>query len=990
MPSSVWRPLFCIAVFLMSQGLCEAQDLGGLPARLDWEIIKSKYVNVITTPEAESFARRTQTIDQALIELQPLSLGGRLRAIDIVIQNETVVPNGFVGLEPFRSYSYTSPPQQQSLLSTTEWVDLLSIHEFRHVEQFTNLRRGGTKLASFIFGQGGWSAVMGLTTPDWFSEGDAVVSETTLTYGGRGRTPDFTALQRAIALSGKQYSYHKARNGSFRSRVPDHYPLGYALTMYGWLSNKNLWPKVIKKTGNAWPPIYPFSLSLKQQTGKNTRDYYKMVYDSLTTVWKAELKATELTNHKPIPNLLTQLDVYTNPIPLSKGLSLDKHAKDNGQTLIAERSNQVRAREIVIVDTDGLVKPIVTQGSTVDGSMHFAGKNAVWTQLQNHPRRPNQISNELMCLDLESGKTKQLSKVACYFSPGLNSDGSQVVVVEKVPHKPARLKILSAVDGSLVQLVDETLTQAYDLLISPRFTADNQSIVVVAKHKDAIALFRFDLDKSSQAQAKSEQLTPWTRHVIGTPFVYEDYVYFSASFTGIDNIFRVGLAGKGQIEQVSSVAVSATQPSVDEQNLYFIEVSAEGNPISVLPKADWLNKPIEIVEPADMPRYAHLAFDGASKTFRDRFYKRSVEQNIGQTNQKILTSENNENETEVTTYRGLLRGFQFYTFQPLADQNQVSGTIFGGNKLNDLSAQVTAGRNLNESRNFINANVILARTWPWISGSFSSTNRNVVYLSGDNMIQFRRSRFLETSVGTRLDFPLSKEFGEYRIRFRPFLGAEYLSLSSEVGELPGTSALGAGDLGFSYSRIQRIGPKQIVPRKGQQLTMRLRRSLSGARETSQQFSATAGVFLPGFSPSHGLQLRVHARAEAITNNYQFADFYPYARGYVKTPNSSALGFSFNYHFPFAYPDVGALGLVYVRRLRANIWADATRLLLPEVFFDRDDLYASVGLDLTMDATFFNVEDLPVGVRFAYRLRTDDFGINSRGFVVPQLLFTLPL
>jgi hypothetical protein len=985
--------------------LCFAQDLGGLPGNLDWKIIKSEHVNVIATPDGEPFARRTLKIDEALIELRPLSLGDKIAEIDVIIQNETVVPNGFVGLEPFRSFLYTSPPQQQDLVGTTDWVDELAIHEYRHVEQFINLRRGGTKLAYWIFGEGGWSAVTGLTTPNWFFEGDAVVSETTLTYAGRGRTPQFTALQRANALAGKQYRYAKARNGSFRDRVPDQYPIGFAMTMHGWLSNRNLWPEVVRKTGNAWPPLYPFSLALKQQTGQSTKEYYKTVYDSLAAVWKAEVADLKLTRHYSIPGILEDLDRYANPLPVdtwvkqtvptyeAAGSAIYGGAYHLDSTdIVAVRRSQVNIRELVIVSPTGKVKPLAGLGTTIDGSMHAAGGKVVWTQLRNHPRRPNQSYAVVMRMDLVTGNTQQITRRTRYYNPGLSSDGSRVVVVEKIPNEPARLKIIYSGAGSIAQEVEEPIKQPFDLLIGPRFTADDQSIIAVAKQKDVLSLWRFDVPRSDSMPQTREQLTPWTRHVMGTPYVHKDHAYFSASFTGIDNIFRVRVDGKGEIEQVTNVAVSASQPSVNDERLYFIEVHAEGNPISVLPRSQWLNTPIQIVEPVDMPRYAHLEFDGASQAFRDRFFTRDLPQGDEVLRTKSIPKPDTSisaDKNSLSEYKGVLRGFKFYTFQPQADQNQVTGSILGGNLLGDIDAVVTAGRNLNEQRNFVNAGLIFARTWPWCAATFGSASRNTIFLDEDS-VQFFRSRFLEYRIGGRFDAPFQQDYGEFNIQFRPYAGAEYLYFTSSRDELPGSGAIVATDVGFRFTRLRQIAPKHILPRGGQLLTARLRRSVYGASEPAQQLTATAGLFLPGLNKVHTLYLRTHARFEQVTNNYQFADFYPYARGYNKVPNSQALGISADYSFPFAYPDVGALGLIYVRRLRANVWADATRLRLPSQFVDRDDIFASAGLDLTMDATFFNVENLPVGVRFSYLFRSDDFGVNTTGFVSPQLLFELPL
>ena len=51
---------------------------------------------------------------------------------------------------------------------------------------------------------------------------------------------------------------------------------------------------------------------------------------------------------------------------------------------------------------------------------------------------------------------------------------------------------------------------------------------------------------------------------------------------------------------------------------------------------------------------------------------------------------------------------------------------------------------------------------------------------------------------------------------------------------------------------------------------------------------------------------------------------------------------------------------------------------------------SVGVDLILDAIFFNVQPLPVGVRLAYRLDDPRFGTLARGWAEPQLLLRLPL
>jgi hypothetical protein len=67
-----------------------------------------------------------------------------------------------------------TPPQDPNLLGTNNWLDLLAVHEFRHVVQNDKALTGISKLAYYLFGNNGLGVVSSLTAPNWFKEGDAV------------------------------------------------------------------------------------------------------------------------------------------------------------------------------------------------------------------------------------------------------------------------------------------------------------------------------------------------------------------------------------------------------------------------------------------------------------------------------------------------------------------------------------------------------------------------------------------------------------------------------------------------------------------------------------------------------------------------------------------------------------------------------------------------------------------------------------------------
>jgi hypothetical protein len=60
-----------------------------------------------------------------------------------------------VGLGPFRSEFYTNPAQNAFELGAVSWMDNLALHEFRHVQQYSNFNKGLSKAATFLFGEQG-------------------------------------------------------------------------------------------------------------------------------------------------------------------------------------------------------------------------------------------------------------------------------------------------------------------------------------------------------------------------------------------------------------------------------------------------------------------------------------------------------------------------------------------------------------------------------------------------------------------------------------------------------------------------------------------------------------------------------------------------------------------------------------------------------------------------------------------------------------------
>src|SRR6201994_3940193 len=197
--------------------LCSsAQQFGGNPPSLKWRQINTDTARIIFPLGLDSAGQQVAAI-VARLSLETLpTIGHSQRTVNIVLQNQTPIPNGYVSLAPFRSEFQLTPEQNSFDLGSLPWQKMLAIHEYRHVQQYNNFRVGLSGFFYYLFGEGGQAFANSLAVPNWFWEGDAVFQETLVSDQGRGRLPWFFNGYRALWAGNRHYSWMKLRNGSLR------------------------------------------------------------------------------------------------------------------------------------------------------------------------------------------------------------------------------------------------------------------------------------------------------------------------------------------------------------------------------------------------------------------------------------------------------------------------------------------------------------------------------------------------------------------------------------------------------------------------------------------------------------------------------------------------------------------------------------------------------------------------------------------------------
>jgi hypothetical protein len=100
-------------------------------------------------------------------------------------------------------------------------------------------------------------------------------------------------------------------------------------------------------------------------------------------------------------------------------------------------------------------------------------------------------------------------------------------------------------------------------------------------------------------------------------------------------------------------------------------------------------------------------------------------------------------------------------------------------------------------------------------------------------------------------------------------------------------------------------------------------------------------------------------------------------------------YGFNYHFTIAYPDAGLAQLVYLLRLRAAVFFDAS--YVKSLRMQTVTPFRSLGAELYFDTKWWNQQPVSFGIRYSRLLDAaklpQSTNANQWEFIVPINLFT---
>lgn len=902
-----------------------AQSFGGHPSDIDWQFIETENCKVIFPKGQEKKAYRIVSIIDFVKENSTSSVGEKTKKIDIVLQTNQVISNGFVTLSPYRSEFFATGFQDFNALGTIDWLDVLSVHEYRHALQYTNARKGLTQLLYILMGQTGWGLGINYNIPAWYFEGDATVSETVLSDAGRGRTPSFFKEQRALLLNNKKYTYMKARNGSYKDLLPNHYPMGYSICNYTRNQHgATVWKDILADAGKYKGIFYSFSKAMKRHTGLSSRKAYHEAYAQLEKQWLDELKTLEITPTKEITPRPKKVTNYSFP-----------HLMKDG-SIICLKNGYTQTTQLVRL-YNGKEQKLTAPGITHQEYLSVNKNKAVWVELKNDIRRANRNYGVVVSYDMKSGKKKYLTKKTKLFSPEISPVEDKIAVVKADENLKNSIQILDATAGNVI----EEIANPENLFISfPKWTNDGRSLVYIAKKNSSIALMKY-----SFANKSVTQLTSWTKHVIANFDMSNDRVFFSASFSGIDNIYAVDLNGSKTIKQVTSVKIGAYMPSVssDGKTLVMSEFTDMGYALTKTTVDFNSLKSIDIVLPAKMERYNVKT----TKSEYDIF--------------PHLT----DTTYQVEAYKGLFNGIKLHSWGINGIGRTPGAQLKFANILSHFSANVAYTHNLNEKTSNVSGEIKYGKWFTELAATGKQAKRSTSQFSSSD--KTTSEDFTESTFGGNIALPLTWVNGNYStaLSLKGIYNYHKVAEFSEVNKGKSFNFNSAGGT-VTFSNTRRAALQNVFPKFGQVITTSYSRAFDGINAEVLNIGGT--LYLPGIFANDGVKVDGLYSTKVITAQYQFEDTFDYSRGYDALPFNNASKVAVNYQFPLAYPDWGFGGLVYLNRIRTNLFYDAG--MAHNNLMNKTYHMNSTGFELMIDNKLINLFSTTVGLRQSFLLNTN--------------------
>ncbi len=472
-----------------------------------------------------------------------------------------------------------------------------------------------------------------------------------------------------------------------------------------------------------------------------------------------------------------------------------------------------------------------------------------------------------------------------------------------------------------------------NVFTDPKFT-DNNSIIACARFNDGqMSLVRTDISGSIL------RLTDPSYHVIGFPSVKDGNVYFTASFNGNDEIFMLQLSDK-KIFRVTHSATGNYFVHASDNGLFYSNFTADGYQLrKISPDKIVLKETDQVLFQSPPNSYAVAK----ENDFRS-----------------LLLNDLPVRNFVSAKYKKGTKLLNFHSWRPYYEDPIFTYTLYGQNILNTLQTELYYLYNQDERTSAVGFSTTYGGLFPYLSAGTEYTFKRTNTLNNIT----RQWNQLDTRIG--LNFPLSFSGGQF-LRSLNFGSSYVFRVENNTG--PTKDLFAENNFSYlshfiSYSQQVQMARQHIYPRLGYNITLQYRDAIS--KYESYQVYGSANIYLPGFISTHSVVLngsfQQRDTMRALFAN-RFADARGYPSYYYTNAGSRMWRLSANYHLPLLLPDWGFGNILYIQRIRTNLFYDFQRIYSNNKKGTAD--LRSTGFEFYFDTNWWNQYPLTFGFRIVY-------------------------
>ena len=918
-------------------------NLGQDPSSIKWRELSIPHFRIIYPETFEKKAMEMISSADFAYTYGTKTLGYKPKPVPIILHNFNTTANALTAWAPKRIEMYTCPPQD---MYAENWMEQLIKHEYRHVIQIDRTNQGFTKVLSWIIGEQAATGINGIFVPSWFMEGDAVCTETALSQSGRGRIPSFEMLLRAQVIQKGAFTYDKAAMGSYKTFVPNKYVLGYSLVAnvrrrYSY----HAWVTALDKVARKPYLITPFNQGLKDATGFGKEKLYSITMSDMDSMWKYQDIKTEKSKYNQL-TVLNDRDYESYKFP--------QYLDDS--FVVAEYTNLDDITKFVIVSPNGDRKVLAIPGylsfdkfsvvktnATKLKSTNTKGLNSgnsyllAWTETINDPRWEQRNYSVIRIYDGSTDKVRSLTHKSRYFAPDLSPDGLKLTVVKVDPENQSSVVVIDAISGEESETI---ISSDSDFYMTPSWSEDGLRIVFTKLDGEGKSICVFDF---STRVVKT--LLPSTFIEISNPVFADKFVLFNGSYSGIENIYAIDLKDNS-ISEVTSAEFGASNArlSPDRKKIVYSNYSSFGYHLVETDFNPDLWRRLNTINDFSPSLYKHLVQEESA------FAGLQVDDGV---------------QYKSKPYKKIEHLFDFHSWAPayinyMTGENGTGVSFMSQNELSTVTTTVGYLYDITENTGKVTANVSWAAWYPIIDFN-TSYGARAAYTGGDSSVRYN---FNETNISGGFTLPLIFTGGKYYkgLQFRLHSTWSNITNSTSPSENKLTGTINTIDYSFSAYRYIKQSAKDLYPRWGQYFTTTFRHSPFGKNDYGSIVSAGTRFYFPGLMLHHGLRVDVNLQVKD-PGQYAYSNQIVMPRGYIYVNANKLTCFALNYKFPFAYPDFSFGPLVYLKRLKANLFYDGGIATT----HGQSQILRSTGVEITSDLHLLRfIFPIDIGFRFGYR------------------------